>query len=213
MRGRWENWALGLVHNRGIYVCINYGTSARDIDPKAVGPRALVPINCNIPSESCHNRFIFCCEVVYEVSPGSPGSNVSFYQFSLHRFFPRFMTSSCHCYRNPHKSVSQCLVGACVVSFCNQSSSSVGQSGTQLQNGCSCVPNKPQLPIANASSHCSHLARWFTTSSTGHHNHSNHLSMVYNTHAKEMQLARASITQGVHNASIMAWYRMTHLCG
>ena len=30
-------------------------------------------INCNIPSERCHNKLIFCCEVVWEVSPGSSG--------------------------------------------------------------------------------------------------------------------------------------------
>ena len=32
-----------------------------------------MPINSNIPSERCYNKFIFCCEVVREVSPGLPG--------------------------------------------------------------------------------------------------------------------------------------------
>ena len=56
--------------NKKIFICISYDSSARDVaglytrDSRAVDLRARVPINRNIPSERCHNRFIFCCEVV-----------------------------------------------------------------------------------------------------------------------------------------------------
>ena len=115
-----------MIHN---IISISYDTFVRDVagwEPRAVGLRAWMSINRNIPSGRCHNWFIFCCEMVQVVSPGSPGSNQSLYWFFLPAFFPQFVTSSYHRYRNPRGN--QYLVSMFVVSFCDQSSSSVGQS-------------------------------------------------------------------------------------
>ena len=77
-----------------------------------------MPINCNIPSETCHNRFIFCCEMVPEVLPGLPGLLV----------LPPCVFSSIHDGKLPLlrietlvETVSQCLISMYVVSFYDHS--------------------------------------------------------------------------------------------
>ena len=127
-----------------LYILYRYNTSVRGVaclqawDPSAVGPRARVPINRNILSERCHNRFIFCCEVVQDVSLAHLG-----YQFFFHAFFPPFVTTSCHHYRNPHRS-HQSVLGQCVCSLILRSQCGFVSKLTQLQQwllvcSCSCL--------------------------------------------------------------------------
>ena len=74
-----------------------------------------MPINHNIPSERCHNTFIFCYEVVREDSTGSFGLPVlppRVFLFDLSR-------QAAIAKETIMETVSQCLVSVYVVSFCD----------------------------------------------------------------------------------------------